>query len=172
MASYWPARSKPGVSHANQAKAWLACLLKRRALREAGFTEQRLPSSLGSGRITGCTQTNATVIRDQEEGFIGGKTARCCCDGDLGIRGSRKVESHIATKELTIQCPHFITGADADQAQEAGSIQCPRGVPSQVVSLVEALEGGAGGWFHIASPLLAVVEYLAVIKQVHMVRAA
>ncbi|KAJ6985192.1 hypothetical protein NC653_023235 [Populus alba x Populus x berolinensis] len=53
MASYWPARSKPGVSHVNQAKAWLACLLKRRALREAGFTEQRLPSSLGSGRITG-----------------------------------------------------------------------------------------------------------------------
>ncbi|KAL3580422.1 hypothetical protein D5086_018257 [Populus alba] len=127
MASYWPARSKPGVSHANQAKAWLACLLKRRALREAGFTEQRLPSSLGSGRITGW-----------------------CHSDSYGLMG----------------------WADADQAQEAGSIQCPRGVPSQVVSLVEALEGGAGGWFHIASPLLAVVEYLAVIKQVHMVRAA
>ncbi|KAK8541810.1 hypothetical protein V6N12_014433 [Hibiscus sabdariffa] len=36
-----------------RAKARVSWLLEREALREAGFTEQRILSSLGSGRITG-----------------------------------------------------------------------------------------------------------------------
>jgi len=59
---------------------------------------------------------------------------------------------------------------DADQAQEAGSACW-----TWTMRLVSLVEGGAGGWFHIACdslPLLAVVEYLAVIKQVHMVWTA
>ncbi|GFP81566.1 hypothetical protein PHJA_000299900, partial [Phtheirospermum japonicum] len=36
-----------------QAKAWNSWSLERRAPRQAGFTEQRLPPALCSGRITG-----------------------------------------------------------------------------------------------------------------------
>ncbi|GFZ09036.1 hypothetical protein Acr_20g0008440 [Actinidia rufa] len=40
----------------SRAKAWATRSLERRAQREAGFTEQRQPPSLDSGRITGrCT---------------------------------------------------------------------------------------------------------------------
>ncbi|KAL2924429.1 Glypican-2 [Bienertia sinuspersici] len=41
------------LAHVEWAKACSSLALKRRVLREAGFTEQRQPPSLVSGRITG-----------------------------------------------------------------------------------------------------------------------
>ncbi|KAL2927289.1 Cyclin-dependent kinase 12 [Bienertia sinuspersici] len=41
------------LAHEEWAKACSSWALKRRVLREAGFTEQRQPPSLVSGRITG-----------------------------------------------------------------------------------------------------------------------
>ncbi|KAJ0091678.1 hypothetical protein Patl1_14727 [Pistacia atlantica] len=41
------------VSYGSLAKARVSWLLEWRAQREAGFTEQRTPPALGSGRITG-----------------------------------------------------------------------------------------------------------------------
>ncbi|KAK8541813.1 hypothetical protein V6N12_014436 [Hibiscus sabdariffa] len=42
------------LGYVTPAKARVSWLLEREALREAGFTEQRLLPFLGSGRITGC----------------------------------------------------------------------------------------------------------------------
>ncbi|KAF7824510.1 Magnesium transporter 2 isoform 2 [Senna tora] len=41
------------LSHENRAKAQASWLLNWRAMRETGFTEQRKPSTLNSGGITG-----------------------------------------------------------------------------------------------------------------------
>jgi hypothetical protein len=41
-------------------RLWVTWFLERRVLREAGFTEQRLPPALGSGRITGQWHPNST----------------------------------------------------------------------------------------------------------------
>ncbi|KAH0755171.1 hypothetical protein KY290_025441 [Solanum tuberosum] len=41
------------LSHVFQMKAWVAWLLEWGAMREAGFTEQRIVSALCSGRIMG-----------------------------------------------------------------------------------------------------------------------
>ncbi|KAL2945509.1 1-aminocyclopropane-1-carboxylate deaminase [Bienertia sinuspersici] len=53
LAIFWPALSKLGVAHVGWAKACSSWALKWRATREAGFTEQRKPPALVSGRITG-----------------------------------------------------------------------------------------------------------------------
>ncbi|KAG8477081.1 hypothetical protein CXB51_031126 [Gossypium anomalum] len=42
------------LSHVSCAKARVLWFLEWKALREAGFTEQRKLPPLGSGRITGC----------------------------------------------------------------------------------------------------------------------
>ncbi|CAJ1933237.1 unnamed protein product [Sphenostylis stenocarpa] len=42
------------LNHGNFAKALVSWFLNKRALREAGFTEQRKPLALHSGGITGC----------------------------------------------------------------------------------------------------------------------
>ncbi|KAH0996315.1 hypothetical protein GBA52_020179 [Prunus armeniaca] len=55
-------------------KLWATWLLKRRAPREAGFTEQRLPPALCSGRITDAVKSpSSSTIEDDES------TNRCCC---------------------------------------------------------------------------------------------
>ncbi|KAL3746880.1 hypothetical protein ACJRO7_015771 [Eucalyptus globulus] len=41
------------LNHAVRAKAWASWVLKWRGPRQAGFTEQRRPPALDSGRITG-----------------------------------------------------------------------------------------------------------------------
>jgi hypothetical protein len=41
-------------------RLWVTWFLEWRVLREAGFTEQRLPPALGSGRITGQWQLDPT----------------------------------------------------------------------------------------------------------------
>ncbi|KAL3720092.1 hypothetical protein ACJRO7_004998 [Eucalyptus globulus] len=49
--------------HVVRAKARATCVLKRRAPREAGFTEQRKPPAPGSGRITGRCQSVPAVAQ-------------------------------------------------------------------------------------------------------------
>ncbi|CAL9022924.1 unnamed protein product [Prunus brigantina] len=39
-------------------RLWVSWFLERREPRKAGFTEQRLPPALGSGRITGRCHTD------------------------------------------------------------------------------------------------------------------
>ncbi|PQP97093.1 hypothetical protein Pyn_26765 [Prunus yedoensis var. nudiflora] len=44
-------------------RLWASWFLEWRALRKAGFTEQRLLPALGSGRITGQCHPDPTVAR-------------------------------------------------------------------------------------------------------------
>ncbi|XVF85702.1 hypothetical protein PTKIN_Ptkin17bG0137600 [Pterospermum kingtungense] len=53
VASLWPARSKQRVEPMGlERRIWVSWFLKCWAQREAGFTEQRIPPALCSGRIT------------------------------------------------------------------------------------------------------------------------
>ncbi|KAL0407132.1 UNVERIFIED_CONTAM: hypothetical protein Slati_4027100 [Sesamum latifolium] len=52
VAYFWPARSKRGVGSRGLGEGLGFMALRAEALRQVGFTEQRLPPLLCSGRIT------------------------------------------------------------------------------------------------------------------------
>ncbi|CAJ1933554.1 unnamed protein product [Sphenostylis stenocarpa] len=51
------------LNHGNCAKALISWFLDKRAPRQAGFTEQRIPLALDSGGITGCCTSNPLAWR-------------------------------------------------------------------------------------------------------------
>ncbi|KAK4836815.1 hypothetical protein QYF36_000409 [Acer negundo] len=85
--------------HVTPAKAGATWILERRAQREAGFTEQRLPPTLGSERITGRCHLGPTWLcgaKERAEIRGGDKRKRQCDSGsgreNLGVnlRGRAK----------------------------------------------------------------------------------